>query len=329
VYLDRGTPAAGSLGSATIPQSRTSNQVEVEDVVGVFRDGARTGLQAMPGEFGQAFRDAAPPARAFGTLAAISPAVATGVHGLRGQSLDSDLRTMVAASASTVQALDTPTEALRTLIAAGAATLESTAASQADIRSMIAQGPGTLQSTGVTVRQLDTTLTLADPLIARLSPAAPDVAPTLARLHPTVVGLDQLLHRAVPLLHALRPAVTSLAHAADAGLPLLTGFAPTLYRTGRSILPSMSKIDPETKHSAAEMIGGTFTGVGSGAAAQEDANGHFIRFPVSAGSSSTYLPCQIYYGNPDKKKLAECQTLQQALQTFLTWVNSQVPGGPR
>jgi hypothetical protein len=67
------------------------------------------------------------------------------------------------------------------------------------------------------------------------------------------------------------------------------------------------------------MIGGTFTGLGSGAPAQESAAGHFIRFPATSGSSPVYLPCQIYYGNPDAQKLIECQTLQQALQTYLSY----------
>jgi virulence factor Mce-like protein len=324
VYLDRGTPSAGPLPNSTIPESRTANQVQVEDLAGALTGGgARSGLQAMPAELGQALRDPLPPAQSFTTLAAISPSLATGVGALRGQNLDGDLQTLVSATASTVHALDTPTAELRTLIAAGAATLETTAAQQSAIRGMLAAAPGALQSTDVTVKQLNTTLRLADPLISRLIPTAPSVAPTLAQLHPTVVGLSNLLHRAVPLLHALRPAVTSLAQASQVGLPLLVGVTPSLDRTNNQILPYMGAIDPETKHSAAEMIGGTFTGLGSGAPAQEDANGHFIRFPVSFGSLSTYLPCQIYFGNPDAKKLIECETLQQALTTFLNYVNSQ------
>jgi phospholipid/cholesterol/gamma-HCH transport system substrate-binding protein len=325
VYLDRGTPGAGPLGSNAIPQSRTSNQVEVEDVASFDQGAARSGLQAMPDELGRAFRDPAPPAQALGTLAAISPHLATGLHGLRGQTLDSDLRSLVSATASTVSALDAPNNELRTLVAAGAATLETTAASQSAIRGMLAAAPGALQSTDETVKQLDTTLGLADPLIAQLSPTAPSVSPTLVQLHPTLVGLSALLQRATPLLHALRPAVRSLAQASQIGLPLLVGLTPSLDRVNNQILPYMGAIDPQTKHSAAEMIGGTFTGLGSGAPAQEDANGHFIRFPVSLGSSPTYLPCQIYYGNPDAKKLLECQSLQQALGTFLSWVGSQAP----
>jgi phospholipid/cholesterol/gamma-HCH transport system substrate-binding protein len=325
VYVDPGNASAGALGARAIPETRTSNQVEFEDLAALDQGGARTGLQTMPGELAQAFSDPAAPAQALGRLAGISPALATGVGALRGQNPDSDLRQMISATASTVQALDTPTNTLRTLIAAAAATLQSTAASQSDIRAMIADAPGTLASTDETVRQLDTTLALADPVVARLLPAASQVAPTVGALHTTVTRLNRLLGRAVPLLHALRPAVGALAQASRTGLPLLVGMTPTLDRVNSRILPYMAAVDPETKHSATEMIGGTFTALGSGAPAQEDANGHFIRFPVTAGSSSTYLPCQIYYGNPDAKKLAECQSLNQALQTFLNYANSQLP----
>jgi phospholipid/cholesterol/gamma-HCH transport system substrate-binding protein len=328
LYLDPGTPSAGPLGARPIPETRTSNQVELEDLATVDRGGARTGLQTMPGELAQALSNPAAPTQALGQLATISPALATGVGGLRGQNLDRDLRQMMSATASTVQALDTPTNTLRTLVSAAAATLETTAVSQSDIRATIAAAPGTLASTDETVTRLDTTLALADPLLARLEPSVPQVAPTVGALHVTVTGLSRLLARAVPLLRALRPAVGSLAQASRTGLPLLVGLTPTFDRVNSRILPYMAAVDPETKHSTTEMIGGTFTALGSGAPAQEDANGHFIRFPVTAGSSSTYLPCQIYYGNPDARKLAECQTLNQALQTFFNYLSSQVPAKP-
>jgi hypothetical protein len=50
-----------------------------------------------------------------------------------------------------------------------------------------------------------------------------------------------------------------------------------------------------------------------------DQNGHFIRFPATAGSSPFYLPCQTYLGNPSAKQLVACQSLQQMLQAFLNY----------
>ena len=319
VSLDRGTPGAGPLGSQTIPQSRTSNQVELDDVAALDRGSVRRGLQTMPGELARALRDAQPPAQALGTLADISPALTTGLAAVRGQTLDSDLRNAVTASARTVRALDAPNNQLQTLVAAASATLQTTASAGSDISATIAESPAALQGADTTVKQLNTTLSAADPLIARLTPTAPAIATTVARLHPTVVGLNDLLRRAVPLLEALRPAVGSLADAARGGLPLLNALTPSFDRVNNTILPYLGETDPGTQHTTSEMIGGTFTGLGSGATAQMDANGHFIRFPVTAGSSPAYLPCQIYYGNPDKTKLVECQSLQQALQTFLSY----------
>jgi phospholipid/cholesterol/gamma-HCH transport system substrate-binding protein len=333
VSLTRGTPAAGNLGSQTIPASRTSNQVELDALAAFDKGAVRTGLQTMPGELARALRDPQPPAQALGTLADISPSLATGLGAVRGQSLDSDLQNAIAASAQTVKALDAPNDQLRTVVAAASATLRTTALAGGDVRATIARSPAALQSTDTTVKQLDTTLTAADPLVAKLRPAAPAVASTVAQLHPTVVGLDDLLRRAVPLLDALRPAVSSLAQAARGGLPLLNGLTPSFDRVNNTILPYLGETDPGTAHTTSEMIGGTFTGLGSGATAQMDANGHFIRFPVTAGSTPVYLPCQIYYANPDAAKLLECQSLQQALQTFLSYSPfgppaTSLPGNP-
>jgi phospholipid/cholesterol/gamma-HCH transport system substrate-binding protein len=319
VVLDRGTPNAGRLAARAIPESRTSNQVELEAVMSADQGGAKTGLQTMPGELAKALRDPMPPARALGTLADVSPAVAQGVGALRGQQADTDLRSVVAATAAPVQALDAPNDQLRSLVAGAAATLQTTAGRQADIRSTIAQAPGVLRSTDATVRGLDTTLALADPLIAQLRIPAPDVGPTVAQLHPTLTDADRLLHHAVPLVHALRPAVASLASAARAGGPLLVGLTPSIDRVNGTILPFMGAKDPQTQHSAAEMVGGVFTALGSGASGQMDGGGHFIRFPVTVGSSPAYLPCQTYIGNPDASKLIECQSLQQALKDLLSY----------
>jgi hypothetical protein len=125
--------------------------------------------------------------------------------------------------------------------------------------------------------------------------------------------------RAAPLLHALRPAVRSLAGAAKGGIPLVDRLMPSIDRVRDTILPYMAEKDPGTQHSMSEMIGPTFTGLGSGAGGQEDSNGHFIRFPATSGSSPAYLPCQTYFGNPDKPQALECKTLSEALNTYLNY----------
>jgi ABC-type transporter Mla subunit MlaD len=197
--------------------------------------------------------------------------------------------------------------------------METTAARRAAVSATIARSPGVLERSEATVRRLDATLRAADPLLATLHEPAAEVGPTLARLRPTVVGADRLLRRAVPLLRSLRPAVTELAGAAREGLPLLKGLEPSLERLDQTILPFLAEVDPGTKRTTTQMIGPTFTGLGSGAAGQEDENGHFIRFPATGGSSPLYLPCQIYAGNPDSAKAVACKSLQEAARSLFSY----------
>jgi hypothetical protein len=176
-----------------------------------------------------------------------------------------------------------------------------------------------MQQLTTTFSQLSTTLHLANPLLRTLEGPAVDVAPTVAHLYPTVVGARDLLDRAVPLLHALAPAVTSLKTAAQQGLPLLNEITPSLTQLADTFLPYMNTIDPATQHTTAQMIGPTTEALGPDIAGQMDQNGHFIRFPATAGSSPFYLPCQTYLGNPSAKQLIACQSLQQMLQAFLNY----------
>jgi phospholipid/cholesterol/gamma-HCH transport system substrate-binding protein len=319
VSLSRGTSSAGPLASGQISQSRTSDQVELEDITSIDQAGAKQGLQTMPGQLAQALGDRNALATALQTLARISPSAAVGLDATRGQVPDSDLRKLISATSATVQALDTPFEDLRGAVAGGATTLGTTAAHATDLRNTISQAPGVLADTSLTLRQLDTTLGLADPLIAHLLNPARQVAPTVSQLEPTVTGADRLLRHATPLVNSLRPAVSSLAHTARQGVPLLTDLTPSLDRLDQKILPSLNQVDPGTKHTTAEMIGPTFAGLGPGIAGAEDNLGHILRFPASSGSSPAYLPCQIYVNNPDKHSLIECESLQQALSSLLSY----------
>jgi phospholipid/cholesterol/gamma-HCH transport system substrate-binding protein len=325
VALTRGTATAGTL-TGVIPESRTTNQIELEDVTSVVQGGAKQGLVTMPRELAKALGDPAQPARDLATLNKVASAANTGLGALRGQVPDSDLEQLVTATASTMHTLTKPAGDLQSLVSGAAATVSVTGARSGDLRSTIDQAPAALASTRLTLSQLDATLTLADPLISHLQSPAAAVAPSLRDLHPTLTGADQLLRKAVPLLSALRPALTSLASASQQGLPLVNSLVPSLDSLSNTVLPYLNAVDPETQHTAAEMIGPTFEGVG-GATGQEDANGHFIRFPVTGGSSPLYLPCQTYFGNPDDQtRLLSCESLQSALGSFLGYNPTKVAG---
>jgi phospholipid/cholesterol/gamma-HCH transport system substrate-binding protein len=319
VNLARGSRTAEPLGSRPIPLARTSGQIQLEDVTSALQRGARTGLQTLSAQMAQALADPLVPASVLRHLDDVAPSVAVGVGALRGQRPDADLRTLVSATSRAMGALGESNGQLKSLVAGAAATVHTTADRAADIQSTIAQAPDAMSSITLTLGRLDSTLRLADPLIAQLQRPAAQVAPTVGPLRPTLVRADALLNEAAPLMRALRPAVSSLAVTSREGLPLLNGLSPSLARLAGNILPYLNQTDPQTKHTTAEMIGPALEGLGSGAGGQLDNNGHFIRFPATVGSASVYLPCQTYLGDPDKKLVIGCETLQQALRSLLSY----------
>jgi virulence factor Mce-like protein len=319
IDLTRGNAGAGPLGSNTIPLSRTTDQVEVDDLLSFDQGSAKTGLQRMFGELATALSQPQPPSRLLGTLADVSPAVTTGIGALRGQVQDSDLRNLVTGAESTVQALDAPNGQLRSLVQGAAATVAVTAARAGDIQTALDEATPAMDQTKTTFAQLRTTLALANPLLRSLSGSVGQVAPTVEKLYPTVVGARNLLNTAVPLLHALPPTLRSLASTSRQGVPLLQTATPSLDRLQNTVLPYLNTVDPASQRTTAEMIGPTAEALGPDIAGQEDQNGHFIRFPATAGSSPLYLPCQIYAGNPTTNQLLACESLQSLLSSFVNF----------
>ncbi|WP_320671859.1 MlaD family protein [Patulibacter defluvii] len=327
VDLDRGRATAGPLGSRGIPASRSSNQVELEQITSIVQGDARRGLQTLAGELATTFTDTDSPGRAVDALADVAPDVRRGIGALRGLEPGRDVPELVRNAERAMRALNQSSEQLRTLVAAGARTLETVAGRQADLRATLDRAPRTLADTDRTLVRLDGTLRTANPLLDELRVGAGDVAPTVRALRPTVVRADRLVHRAVPLVRALRPASTALAHTARDGVPLLNDLQPSVDRLDRTILPYLDEVDPETQHSTAQMIGPTFVGVGSGAAGQEDGNGRFIRFPLTTGNNFLYLPCQLMINDPSAKKLLECQSLEGLLNQVLSYDPTKPPAG--
>lgn len=330
VDLDRGTASKGELGPRTIPQERTESQVEVDQIISIFRGETRDGLRTMLAEFPQALSDPAAPASALRALARASGSLREGIGALRGQRRG-DLRRLVSRTAGTVRALDDPL-AVRDLVEGAAVTLETTARRQADLRGTFTRLAHVQPAVVATLGRLDTTLGIADPVIARLREPATQVAPTAARLRPTLVRTNALLGDATPLLRSLRPAASSLAAAARSGLPLLRGLEPGLKRIDGKILPGLAKRSPVTKLATYEMIGPALAGLGPAIAGHFDGRGHYVRFPASGSERSIGgYPCRTYFTDPEQPgnlpdaqgpgALVMCESLQQALREIFP------PGG--
>jgi virulence factor Mce-like protein len=325
VDLERGSARSGELGSMPIPRSRTTVQVEIEDVTDIFRAGAVSGLRALPRELGDALEDPAAPTRALDALNRHAGELRGGLDALRGRDAGRDLPAVVANVNRAVRALDSPTDEIGTLVSGAAATLQTTANRGDELRSIIHQAPQATSGLQRTLARLDTTLDIAHRLVDRVRGPAPDVAPTLARLQPAVTSTSDLLVRARPLLHALRPALRSLADTATDGVPLLDGLRGSLARTDEQILPELGTKDRRTGKSTSVMIGGFAAGFG-GIASQQDQNGHFIRFPFSLTSNTLHLPCSSSLIDADAASLVACDSLSTAFKTYLSYF--PIGGGP-
>ncbi|MCW3013055.1 MAG: mammalian cell entry protein [Solirubrobacterales bacterium] len=326
VDVDPGHASDGKL-DGPIPQAQTSGQVELDDVTSIFKDGARTGLQRMPGELSQTFSDHALPAKLLNDVADNAPDIAKGVGALRGQQQDADLQHLVTSTAKLVDVLGRSQAELHDVVSGAAATLQSTGAHAGAIDDTLALSPGVLQRTDATVTDLNRTLDVADPVVDELKRPAGQVGPTLAKLNPTVRDADTLLTSAVPLLKDLRPTARSLSRTAQKGVPVLNGLDSSIDRVNDTILPYLAAKDPGTGNTTTNAIGGFAAAWGGGFAGQRDANGGLLRFALTAGSAPIYLPCQTYINNPDKAKAIECESLQKTLERVFSYNPLGAPPG--
>lgn len=320
VEIDRGDRASGPLGSTTIPISRTSVQVEIEDVTDIFRGAAMQGFKTLMSQTATMLGDPAAPAGDLAIANRIAPTATAGLRGLRGISAGYDLPALVHSSAQAVQALDSPTDQLHALVSGAAATFNVTAARSQDIARTIAALPSVSTQLISTLGRVDGTLSIADRLIGRLIPVAPSVAPTLAELRPALVNTNGLLVTARPLLVALPPLLARLKATSGSGVPLIDQLRPALQEFDDVVLPYLGAKDPDTGYSTTVMIGGTAAGFGGGSSGQLDENGRFIRFPASVGASSVYLPCTSSLIGTNPTSLLKCDDFNTALQNYLSYL---------
>lgn len=316
VDLDRGRPAAGKLAENTIPLSRTSAQVEVDDLTEIAQGGAKLGVRRTLTELPQAFTDHAAPAAAFGGIADVSPGLAATARSLRGQA-PGDVTGLVQHTAKIVAALDAPVENVHDLVQGGAATLAVTSGRSEDIQDTIDEAASVLPRMQTTLLRLNTTLHGADPLVAALQAPAKQLAPAASRLRPTLSEADRLLGRARPLLSALRPAATSLATASRTAQPVLDHLEPDLKAIDEKFLPDIARRSPESDHTTYEMIGPGLEALHV-PFGPLDATGHYVRFLASGrGSVLDAAPCRTMLTDPSREELASCESLTAAISQVI------------
>lgn len=320
IDLDRGTPSAGDLGAKPIPASRTTSQVEVEDVVSTIQGDSKQGLRELLSETPEVLADPQQPAAALRELETAGPAAGTAISAVRGRG-ESDLRPLIASAARTVRALDTPVDDLKDVVQGAAATMATTARRATDLQAVIERGANVQPEAQATLAQLRGTLRTAEPVVDRLRAPARQVAATLRTLQPTVVEADELIERAEPLVDRLRPAVSALASTARRGTPLLRDLEPGIKRLVDTVLPELAERDKVTKLRTYEIIGPTIASLNS-SASTFDREGHLFRFPALGGQRalSDEIPCASFLTDPETEAIVRCQDLNEALSDYATWM---------
>lgn len=314
IQLTPGTAPQG-LDGQTIPESRTTTQAELDQVLASATPPARAGMQRFFKEFDKGFNGNQAAGRTLDALAPSFREIGPGAGALRGQSAG-DLTTLVEQASRWTGALAKHEVDLGNLIDNANTTLGVTAARRADIASTLQNGPRTLDQTRTTMARLRTTLDVLDPVAEDLRPGARKLDDASDALQPALRQLQPVLKDARPFLRDLRPALRRLRSVSRSGTPLMQGLEPVLERTNKGVLPGLGQVNPETGLRTYEAVGPTIASI-SNSASLFDINGTTQRFQAINGGANSLaaLPCSAGQ-DPSKLKL-DCSDMQAVFGALL------------
>jgi phospholipid/cholesterol/gamma-HCH transport system substrate-binding protein len=256
VSLDPGTPTAGPLpDGATLPRSRVTATVEVDEALRALGPGARGHLGSLARTGAQVAAEPRSAARLNATLAGLA-ATTTGLRSLtdalRGQ--DGELTGLVRGGREVVDELSARDAQLRTLVGGARISAGALAADAGALRGGLAEASALLQTTRSTLRTSAPLLREATPVLRRVSAAAPPVAASLRAL-PSVVSATR---RAITALPAARRAAGPTLQLARAAAPTVTAAIGPLTR-------ALQDLDPTLRYAApykGEIVGFVASGEG-------------------------------------------------------------------
>lgn len=320
VALDPGTAGSPLLSQDLIPRSRTSSQVELDQVVGSLQPVARLGMRRFFDEFDQGLTGAAP-RQAIGILGPALQASATSITALRGGRPGTDIPNVVRGGQRVLAALDSNEAALAGLIGSADAALRVTATRRIDLGSIVSQAPSTLGQTRATMTRLRRTLDVLDPLAEHLLGGVRAVAPAVTAATPTMQQLVAIVPTAIPALRDLQPALRSLGTLGRTGVPLVSELTPTVTRTATQIVPFLNQRSGTTQLRNYEAVGPFFSAIDSSASTL-DAGGFMQRFqPGQRAGASTQIPpsacSSLPGGDASSALMKSCETLVAAINNAL------------
>ncbi len=291
VELDPGS-APGEL-QATIPESRTTTQAELDQVLASVDAPSRAGMQQFFKQFDKGFNGNSEAGRTLDELAPSFQEIGPGINALRGQK-NGDLNATIEKTGNLMRVLAEREDSLGGTIDGAETTLGVTAAHAASLDSILKDAPSTLDQTTQTMVRLRGTLDTLDPVAERLRPGVRRLDEASRALRPALAQLTPVLRDAQPLLRNLRPALRALGTAGKTGVPLLNALDPTFDQLNKTVIPGLQYKSPETKLRAYEAIGPTISSV-EDSASLFDQTSYTQRFEAVNGGANTIslIPCGV------------------------------------
>ena len=328
VALVPGSPSAPPLGNATIPESRTASQVELDQVLEPLNGAGRHALGTMIDQFDAGFSNPAALRQTFQSAGPAMRNLAAGLPGLRGTQPGTDLPKLIASTNRWMGALAAEDTTLGSMVSGGATALSVTAANRIDLGATFDNGPSALAQTQATMVRLRSTLTTLDPIARQLEPGALRLYRAAVQARAALTAATPLLATLKPTLAAIRPSVNSLATAARAGTPVIDSLTPVLQRTLTTYIPWLNSTDSETKLKEYEAVGPTLASVSS-VLGYGDQYGTLAGFEAGFGENVVggQSPCTTYLANPTVPltQKVDCTALTQLLVGLLTGHSAATP----
>lgn len=316
IELEPGSRSRPALEKQVIPRSRTTGQVDIDEVLQPLDGERRAGIKQTLDGLRTGLSGERATNRSLRALAPTMRSLTTGLPPLRGFRPGDDLPRLIVKTSRAMGALSRDQAALAGLLENADTTLGVTAARRADLASFLQQTPGTLADTRETLRRLRGTLEVLDPVAEELRPGARRLARTAALTSTALGDATPLLREARPLLTDLNRALRRLRRVGKRGSTLIDGLNPTLDRVRDTFVPWLDKKDTYTGFKNVNVIGPVLGGAAS-ATSPMDRFGHSIVFEPSGGGERTIedLPCQLNVTDPNPASLVKCEGVTAVLNT--------------
>lgn len=299
IDLEPGSPRSPRKDDWVIGVARTANQTEFDDLLQPYDGGTEQAQRDVLRGLSATLADPATARRAVDALPDLEP-IGRGTEPVLGTQAG-DLRRMVKATATAVEALGADTTELEQLVTGAARTLGATATERQSLGEFLEQSPPSLDETLATMERLRVTLDHLDPLVDRLRPGARRLAPASTAARPALAEARSLLSELRPLLTAARPTFDDLRAVADSAVPVIDGLKPTIGRLNKEILPWLAERDDEAKTRNYEGIGPFFS-VLNMAAAEYDAVGYRLHLSTPGSNNSVLTAAQGEFARTCKQK---------------------------